>query len=657
MAEDDSDRLRVRPAPPRASKRSGGERFVTTVLRQASRVGPGLGGRSSGAAGRGLGGGPRRGQNFGRGRVAARMEARQAHPSHRRVIIKSRFVRLHKGSAAIGRHLRYIQRDGVTREGEAGQAYDADRDAADTGDFEARSRDDRHQFRFIVSPEDAEDLGELRDYTRKLMRQMEVDLETRLDWVAVDHWDTDNPHTHIVLRGRTDHGQDLVIAPEYMSQGMRDRAVQIATQWLGPRTGLEIEQSLQREVGQARLTSLDRTLLRAAPDHVVDMTKPVGDMRQQRLLRARLQVLVRMGLAREAGMQRWHLAQELAPRLQALGERGDIIKTLHRALRGQAREWVVDGPAANAGIATPVVGCVVGKGLADELRDTGYLALDGVDGRAHYVRLSPGMDLSQFAPGSIVEVRPTQDSAADRQIATVARGGVYRTDDAMARLKGKELAAGQSVQGQVRRLEVLRRAQIVQRIDDGVWRVPSDLVAKGRAYDHQRTAGVEVLTRSTLPLAEQVKALGATWLDTQLVSADKAVAHTGFGERVHAALQARTEHLIDQGLASRRGQRVLMARNLLATLKGRELEVASKKLAQETGCAYRPLGQRDTVSGVYRQSVNLASGRFAVVDDGKQFSLVPWRPVIEQRLGQTLTATVAGGRVDWSWGRQRGIGR
>ena len=98
-----------------------------------------------------------------------------------------------------------------------------------------------------------------------------------------------------------------------------------------------------------------------------------------------------------------------------------------------------------------------------------------------------------------------------------------------------------------------------------------------------------------------------------------------------------------------------MARNLLATLKGRELEAVSKTMARETGRAFRPLKARDTVSGVYRQSVNLASGRFAVMDDGKQFSLVPWRPVIEQRLGQTLTATVAGGRVDWSWGRQRGI--
>lgn len=655
MAGDDSDDLRIRPGRPRAPNRGGGERFVTTVLRQASRVGPGLGSQSTGAADGALGRGPRRGQDFGRGRVAARMLAQRAHPSHRRVIIKSRFVRLQQGSAAIGRHLRYIQRDGVTREGEAGQAYDADRDTADTPAFETRSRDDRHQFRFIVSPEDAEDLGELRAYTRKLMRQVEVDLETRLDWVAVDHWDTDNPHTHIVLRGRTDHGRDLVIAPEYMSQGMRDRAVQIATQWLGPRTALEIEQSLQREVGQTRLTSLDRTLLRAAPEQLVDMTTPLGDARQQRLLRARLQVLVRMGLAREVGMQRWQLAQDMAPRLQALGQRGDIIKTLHRALRGQAREWVVDGPTVGADMAAPVVGVVVGKGLADELRDTGYLALDGVDGRAHYVRVAPGVGLSQFAPGSIVEVRPMKDSAADRQIAAQARDGVYRVADQRLQSDGPALPAGQSVAGLVRRLEALRRARIVQRIEEGVWKVPPDLVAKGRAYDQQRTAGVEVLTRSVLPLAEQVKALGATWLDTQLLTRDKAIAPTGFGERVQAAMQARTEYLIDQGLASRRGQRVLMARNLLATLKGREIEAVSKTLARETGRAFRPLKARDTVSGVYRQSVNLASGRFAVVDDGKQFSLVPWRPVIDQRLGQTVTATLAGGRVDWSWGRQRGI--
>ena len=113
-------------------------------------------------------------------------------------------------------------------------------DAADVRAFDARTRQDGYQFRFIVSPEDATRLAELREFTRGLMGKMERDLATRLDWVAVDHWDTDNPHTHIVLRGVDDSGEDLFIAREYISHGMRFRACRLATDWLGPRTEREI---------------------------------------------------------------------------------------------------------------------------------------------------------------------------------------------------------------------------------------------------------------------------------------------------------------------------------------------------------------------------------------------------------------------------------
>jgi type IV secretory pathway VirD2 relaxase len=127
-------------------------------------------------------------------------------------------------------HLRYIERDGVSREGEPGKAYGPQTDQADVEAFEERGREDRHQFRFIVSPEDAEQLDDLRTYTRHLMSRMEADLGTRLDWVAVDHWNTDNPHTHIVLRGKDETGKDLIIARDYIAEGMRNRAAELATE-------------------------------------------------------------------------------------------------------------------------------------------------------------------------------------------------------------------------------------------------------------------------------------------------------------------------------------------------------------------------------------------------------------------------------------------
>lgn len=180
-----------------------------------------------------------------------------------------------------------------------GQAYGADTDQADVQAFEDRGRGDRHQFRFIVAPEDGLELEDLQGFTRELMHRMAIDLETRLDWVAVDHWDTDNPHTHVVLRGRTASGEDLVIAPDYMAYGMRMRASEIATEWLGPRTELEIRQSLLREADQQRLTGLDQALIRqAGRDGCIDLTGHPTDRACRNALRARLQRLEEMGSAR-----------------------------------------------------------------------------------------------------------------------------------------------------------------------------------------------------------------------------------------------------------------------------------------------------------------------------------------------------------------------
>ena len=110
-----------------------------------------------------------------------------------------------------------------------------------------------------------------------------------------------------------------------------------------------------------------------------------------------------------------------------------------------------------------------------------------------------------------------------------------------------------------------------------------------------------------------------------------------------------------QGLAQRRGQRVILARNLLGTLRSRELTQAAKDIAAETGLEHRPVADGQRVAGIYRRSVMLASGRYAMLDDGRAFSLVPWKPVIEQRLGQQLAATTRGGGVLWSIGRIRGV--
>lgn len=639
--ESDGDRFRVRPAAPKSRAGSRPERFVSQVLKEVSKAGAQASGKRAG----------RPASTFGRGRVAAGMAVGCLGVHARRVVIKARFVVLRKaGANSVSTHLRYIERDGVTRDGQRGQAYGADTDAADLKAFEERGRGDRHQFRFIVSAEDAVDLEDLHGFTRQLMQRMAVDLETSLDWVAVDHWDTDNPHTHIVLNGRTAGKEDLVIAPDYMAHGMRMRASEIATEWLGPRTEAEIRQSLQREVGQQRLTGLDRALLRQAVADTVDLTGQPEDRQRQNLLRARLQRLEAMALAERVDANRWRLAPDMESTLTAMGEREDALDTIRRALKGQQRECLLDGASI-----TPVIGRIAAKGLADELHDRGYLVVDGIDGRAHYLKLPRGADLSALPVGSIVEARPPgRERTVDRTIAAVVQDGIYQSVDHLARL---EHAADRDPQAtvdvHVRRLEALRRSGVVARVADGVWQVPPDLVEKARQHDAQRGSGPTIELRSHLPIDQQVRAIGATWLDRQLIGEGGGLAVQGFGAQVRDAMHGRADFLVEQGLAERRGQRMAFSRNLLATLRDRELSAVGKSLQDQTGKTYRPMQDGARISGVYRQSIQFVSGRFAMLDDGVGFSLVPWRPVIEQRLGQRISVMVRGSSVTFQLMRQR----
>ncbi|MFG9472250.1 relaxase/mobilization nuclease domain-containing protein [Pseudomonas aeruginosa] len=656
MTDRRDDDFRVRPSAPKNRGKGQGQSFVSKVLKQAGKASSGKSAvRRPGAAGTGQ----RPGSRLGRGHTAARFAGAKLTPMSRRVTIKTLLVNHQRASPqSLAKHLRYIERDGVGRDGEPGRAYGPQTDEADLDAFKERCADDRHHFRFIVSPEDGAELNDPRTYTRHVVNRMEADLGTRLDWVAVDHWNTDNPHTHLIVRGHDGTGKDLIIAGDYIAHGFRHRAAELATEWLGPRTELEIQQTLGREVEQERWTSLDRTLQREAGEDGrvhVDRFNESRLQRQRLLLIGRLQRLQRLGLADETQPGTWAIHADAEKTLRALGERGDIIRTMQRAMSGQPRELAVFGPGDDG---RSIIGRVAAKGLADELHDRGYLVIDGTDGKAHYVALNARDELANYPTGAVVEVKGSADvRAADKNIAALASDGLYRADHHVAIEQGRAKPGRdpqEVVAAHVRRLEALRRAGIVERVAEGLWKVPDDLAERGRRYDAQRLGGVAVELKSHLPIERQARVIGATWLDQQLIGGGRGLGDLGFGGDAKQAMQQRADFLEEQGLAQRRGQRVILARNLLGTLRNRELAQAAKDIAAETGLEHRPVADGQRVAGIYRRSVMLASGRYAMLDDGMSFSLVPWRPVIEQRLGQQLAATVRGGGVSWEIGRQRG---
>ncbi|MGD9658948.1 MAG: DUF3363 domain-containing protein, partial [Methylocystis sp.] len=437
---------------------------------------------------------------------------------------------------------------------------------------------------------DAAEVSDLRAFSGDLMAQLSRDLGSGVDWVAIDHWYSEHPHVHVLARGRADDGGDLVISRDYISRGMRARAEQLVTLELGPRADQEIRRALESQVEADRWTPLDQALAREASrrDGVIDLRSSGSQENdvERTILVARARKLEKLGLAAPLGPGQWIMAEEAQSVLRVLGERGDVIKRIHRGLteRGIDRataDFVWDGEARG----DPVIGRLVSRGLDDELKGSAFAVIDGVDGRAHHVRFTDIDTTSDAAPGAIVEVRrlPSREGASSRLVLAV---------------------------------------------------------------------------RSDLTIEEQIHAPGATWLDRRLVAKEPMpLSAAGFGREVRDAMEARAAHLDTEGLARRQGQGFVFARDLLDTLRARELNETGARLSAQTGLPRHTVAEGESVAGVYRQRLTLASGRYAMIDDGLGFSLVPWSPSLERKLGKHVSGVMSpGGTVEWSLGWRRGIG-
>ena len=623
---------------------------VSKSLARARRVGGG------GSASRRFTG-ARLGRGNGVGRVLGRGSSRSVAGACR-VVVKSRIVKLGKGMAAAA-HLRYLQRDGTNREGERGSLYGADADRLESKPFLERSAGDRHQFRFIVAPEDGAQYDDLRPMVRRLMEQAQKDLGTKLDWVAVDHFNTGHPHSHVIVRGKDETGKDLVIARDYMTQGFRARAAEIVSLDLGPRTQQEIAASVAGEVEQERFTGLDRTLMRQA-DEVGAITVTKANPGQHASLIGRLRTLSQLGLAEEGRNGRWTLDRELEPTLRRMGERGDIIRTLNRELR----EAGIHRPPQSHSLYDPahgetITGRVVATGLSDEHRDRRYLIIDAVDGHSHYADIGEGQQA--FPVGSIVRLSPApvEIRDVDRAVANIAaqHQGRYSVDLHLAQDRTMTERAAEM---HVRRLEGMRRLiGVPDRQADGSWVIGQDHLADAERYERERSRRlpVRIETLSVRPLEQLAIHDGATWLDREMASDQPQPLSGGFGADVRKSLAQRQAWLVEQGLAEQEGQGVRLRRNLLLLLRQRELNRTSQEIAQETGLRHVTPRPGERIEGIYRRAVAVGDQRYAVIERSHEFSLVPWRPVLDRALGKPVSGVMRDGPISWTIGdRNRGLG-
>lgn len=581
---------------------------------------------------------------------------------HRRVIVKAHIVRMDaNGKAAQRRHLDYIERDGTGRNGEPGVLYNKDGPEADKDAFLENGKGDRHQFRIIISPADANDLSDLTAFTRDLVREMENDLGTKLEWIAVNHYDTGQSHTHLVISGKRDDGGDLVMPREYIAYGIRKRAQELVDLELGPVSEIDGRRRLASMVRQERLTQIDQTLLPMGENGVVDLSAPprIGAAWKQQLARMRVRHLASLGIAEPLGKGRWRINPEAEATLKRMGERGDIIKAMHQAMGRRDDLRMMDAgsifdPSADG--AKAVTGEVLKKGLADDVNDRAYIVIDTMDAKPVYVIVGGEEQLSEFAKGQIVTAAPpaTEARASDHTIAKIARASEGRYSAAL-HMKADNRARPEFVEAHIRRLEAMRRAGHAERRQDGVWIIPDDYTDRAARFEQaralQRPANITV--HSSLDLTQMTSAMGATWLDEHLRDFDDAAGARGFGRKVEEARAQRRLFLTAHGFIKQDQKRLSQA--VLEALKTRDLEDAGAELAGKLGKSHTLSPGQGRIEGIYTHSIDRPSGKFAVIERARDFSLVPRRDVLERNRGKAVSGLFQDARISWRLTRGRGI--
>jgi type IV secretory pathway VirD2 relaxase len=343
----------------------------------------------------------------GRGKGAAAVARHWADPGRRRAIVSVKIAPARgTNTAAFASHLKYIQRDGTDRSGDRTALFDRNADEVSAGAFNNRSAGDEHQFRIIVSPEDSGRMSDLPAFTRRLMEQVDRDFRTRTDWVAAAHYNTAQPHVHLVIRGRNAREGVLIIARTYCTGGFRHRAEEILTRELGPRTWRERSASRLKEVSAERVTSLDQALVRTSENGWLRLDDADAHLRPDERARAveRLRHLQTLGLARHVFGDEWRLADRWRDTLEKLQDRSDLVRGAWPEPR-KAREhpgMVLELPASDTAWIT---GRLTSR-TRNRAAGSGEIVLvDAVDGRA-WVWQATSREAEELPqPGAVITVQ------------------------------------------------------------------------------------------------------------------------------------------------------------------------------------------------------------------------------------------------------------
>jgi hypothetical protein len=546
---------------------------------------------------------------WGRGAAAGSLLAvrqAQGHSQPRRVTVKVIRFRL-RGNAFMrtSSHLRYIVRDGVSKDGSTPAPYDGHDDLADPQKFARNCRDDPGHFTLIVSPEDGDQLSDHRPYIRRFMTQVEEDLGTSLEWLAVDHFDTGTPHTHILIRGADQQGKPLLIARDYISHGFRERAAEFMTAELGPELAGDQARQLRKETRLERVTDVD-VRLAAESDGGGPVAAIHDDPFEQAQRTRRLRVLEHLGLARPAGALAWRLDPDMLSRLTEIDRRAERIA----ALRRTAADISLEQGRGGHRLSDPdhaLVGALIRD--VEPMPSTHMITLmiDGADGQLHSVEIAADLATLPLKAGTIVRVPAARSAMSDRADAPESLPDAVSTQ---------------------RKVELL----------------------------------------STLRLPHMADHDGPTWLDQTLFGEDTVLTRdAGFGRALRTAQWQRQRWLMEQGLLEAgswsqeqtdlraldgASEKPAFYSRLLTSLRQREFLRIAGQLSEELGLEFVHHEQGSPVTGTVRRYVDMSQGHFAVIEDGYQFRLVPWDVARKTSIDLPMIPRTGNG-IEWSSGRGR----
>ena len=294
-----------------------------------------------------------------------------------------------------GVHGRYLARQGAQLEDQPGLGFDSSNEDLNISKTLRTWQEDGDPrlWKIIISPEMAHKL-DLKEHVRAVMGRVEKDLGTKLEWVAIDHYNTDNPHAHIVLRGVDQDGEELRINKEYFTQGFRQRSIQEATQKLGLRLERDILLNRDQAIRAMHITEIDREITRKlTKDNFINLTLPQSDFmyKQELQLKGRLMFFEEIGLAKKFNAASWHVDPNFMDYLKFIQTQQDIVKTKNRHSKDMLNPNLPVIVNKLEKIGDTIIGMVIGMGLSESPGEPRYMLIEGIDNKIHYVLTPEGI--------------------------------------------------------------------------------------------------------------------------------------------------------------------------------------------------------------------------------------------------------------------------